>query len=84
MTTQLLAITPHVILALEGGYDIESIAEGGTECILALLHGSGARASSLSTLPAPPRPNSEAISTVQKVVEIQGHVWTLYQQKKKH
>jgi histone deacetylase 6 len=81
MTTQLLAITPHVIMALEGGYDIESIAEGGTECILALLHGSGSRASSLSTVPALPRPNSEAISTVQKVAEIQGHFWTLPTEK---
>ena len=74
-----------VIMALEGGYDIDSIAEGGLECIRSLMGEDDSNGNSdpakeaeaAEGFPELPAPNAEALETMRKVAAIQSTFWVL-------
>ena len=102
MTKKLLRLSPStdsqppkpqmkVVMALEGGYDVDAIAEGGLECIRSLIgvdpevaqgaesaDAAGTAASNPGLgLPELTAPNDEALETMRKVAAIQSSFWDL-------
>jgi histone deacetylase 6 len=57
-----------IILALEGGYNLDSIAVSGLACVKALLN------DPIEALD-PIRPNSLCVQTIHEVIKVQSRYW---------
>ncbi|KAM4698065.1 histone deacetylase 4 [Rhinophrynus dorsalis] len=74
LTKQLMKLAGgRVILALEGGHDLTAICDASEACVSALL---GNELEPLSESVLQQRPNSNAVSSMEKVIQIQSEYWS--------
>jgi histone deacetylase 6 len=69
LTRQLMQVQPKIVLALEGGYNLQQTAEAAKHCVQSLLH------DPLPTLLDTRKPNDSFQTTIQKVTTIHSHYW---------
>ncbi|XP_056392987.1 histone deacetylase 4 isoform X2 [Hyla sarda] len=73
LTKQLMELAGgRVILALEGGHDLTAICDASEACLSALL---GNELEPLQESVLQQRPNNNAVSSMEKVIQIQGEYW---------
>ncbi|XP_068101404.1 histone deacetylase 4 isoform X2 [Hyperolius riggenbachi] len=73
LTKQLMGLAGgRVILALEGGHDLTAICDASEACVSALL---GNELEPIPESVLQQRPNSNAVSSLEKVIQIQGEYW---------
>ncbi|XP_076872085.1 histone deacetylase 4-like isoform X2 [Brachyhypopomus gauderio] len=78
LTKQLMGLAEgRVILALEGGHDLRAICDASEACVSALL---GKKLDPLSPEVLKQVPNVNAVSSMEKVLEIQSKYWTSVEQ----
>ncbi|CAF0935393.1 unnamed protein product [Adineta ricciae] len=80
MTNQLMKLADgKVVLVLEGGYELNALAECGKTCVKTLL-GHEVPSFSKETLEA--KPNAHAVRSLKNVIEIQREFWSSLEQSK--
>eukprot|EP00794_Sanderia_malayensis_P003589 gene3589-4094_t len=74
MTKKLMALANgRIMLSLEGGYSLPSLCDAAEGCTRALL---GEEIPALPEESLNKRPNSNALKSIERVVEIQGKFWS--------
>ncbi len=68
-----------VILALEGGYDIQSLCDCSEMCINALMN---KQIPSFSNQTLDSMPNSQAIQDLENVIEVQSMLFLIFKSSK--
>ncbi|KAG8432545.1 hypothetical protein GDO86_016979 [Hymenochirus boettgeri] len=73
LTKQLMELAGgRVVLALEGGHDLTAICDASEACVTALL---GNELEPIAESILKQRPNSNAVSSIEKVIQIQSEYW---------
>ncbi|CAF0815205.1 unnamed protein product [Adineta steineri] len=73
MTNQLMKLADgKVVLVLEGGYELNALAECGKSCVEALL---GRELSSFSKETLETKPNAYAVHSLKNVIDVQREFW---------
>ncbi|MBN3298014.1 HDAC9 deacetylase, partial [Amia calva] len=73
LTKQLMRLASgRVVLALEGGHDLSAICDASEACVNALL---GNELESLPEKVLHAKPNANAVSSIEKTIEIQSKYW---------
>ncbi|PIO38101.1 hypothetical protein AB205_0063270 [Aquarana catesbeiana] len=73
LTKQLMELAAgRVVLALEGGHDLTAICDASESCVSALL---GNELEPISESVLQQRPNSNAVNSLEKVIQIHSEYW---------
>ncbi|XP_066928350.1 histone deacetylase 4-like [Clytia hemisphaerica] len=73
MTKQLMELrNGKLVLALEGGYDLQSLCDSSEQCIRALLGGATLELTEEALMT---KPHDNAVKCLEKAVQIQGKYW---------